>query len=905
MTHFVFSSSVIIFTFFIFCTSVYGSSDLPLAAYTKLQRICLPWSNPIARGGNGSCGTGYPYPCDLNELATNCSTTPGCNAFNTNGYMVHCPLGRCDCDSGYESCLRGLDIYSLDPNVNFGCDHADTYVLKGNDPPIDWVPLITTGKLLYGSPEASECFMPEIGNGYMSTTITHGALYVGGFFNGRCGTVGKARIPSPFAITLTNSTVFIGGGLDTVNGVYRRRYNVTTQNGQLIPIEQRWYMHRVHQNVGVMEIVPLASIANNDQLSLSYTSLWSPTGNGVVPVNGHIPGDGCAGGYPIDLDILSSSIDPSSEFMITNARTNSPGDDGELWNITLIVELYNMNGTITFTNNNGNIPAPLTFLTVVGTSLDTNLINQNGTTAAVESFTRTTYSQIRSIPASQLYMDHTNAWNTLNFGGIDILPNSTDPGDINRALDIATHISSAWYFLASSIRSDWFVGVSPGGISSGSYQGAVFMDMDIWMAPSLYLLTPSLAEAIVEFRYMSIVSGTEPEIATIFGYNGSMAAWTAGYNGRLFGCCSGHGSYEDCLEQHVNGAQAWAAWQYYAATGNLTWLANRGFTVLEGAADFHVSRVTPNADGSYSIKGVLPIDEWCVGSGCGCESPGVDDDAEMNAVTKVTLQKAAKAATLLGNTTVQSQLWQHIGDNLVILFNETNNHHNQFDSPTCPGGWGGSHYSSAHTVCPEDVMMLTYPFGEDLNTTMEVARADAEVFIPITCQENAGMTTPMHTIVWLQLGELALAEAEFNRSMHAACYGPYNVRNEVDVHPDIVGGHFNNSRFLTGDGGFLQAIVNGYGGIRILDDTLKLYQPILPMSVGEMNLRGLTWHNRYFNYTLGIESATISVYSTSPSGGLSIINAQGNCVTAVPGGSAVTLLYADNLWPRYISEQCT
>lgn len=89
------------------------------------------------------------------------------------------------------------------------------------------------------------------------------------------------------------------------------------------------------------------------------------------------------------------------------------------------------------------------------------------------------------------------------------------------------------------------------------------------------------------------------------------------------------------------------------------------------------------------------------------------------------------------------------------------------------------HYSTSHTVCPEDVLLLTYPLGDLLNTTAAVSRADADLFIPITCRENAGMTTPIHTVVWLGLGEWALAQAEFNRSMHAACYGPFNVRNEV------------------------------------------------------------------------------------------------------------------------------
>jgi hypothetical protein len=45
---------------------------------------------------------------------------------------------------------------------------------------------------------------------------------------------------------------------------------------------------------------------------------------------------------------------------------------------------------------------------------------------------------------------------------------------------------------------------------------------------------------------------------------------------------------------------------------------------------------------------------------------------------------------------------------------------------------------------------------------------------------------------------------------------------QVDAHQDVIGGHFNNSKFLTGDGGFLQALVHGYGGIRIVDSGLKV-----------------------------------------------------------------------------------
>ena len=74
-------------------------------------------------------------------------------------------------------------------------------------------------------------------------------------------------------------------------------------------------------------------------------------------------------------------------------------------------------------------------------------------------------------------------------------------------------------------------------------------------------------------------------------------------------------------------------------------------------------------------------------------------------------------------------------------------------------------------------MYLTYPLN--FNVTPQIIRNDAEAFIPITCQENAGMTGPIHAIVWLMLNESWKAEGEFNRSLQACTYGEFHVRNEV------------------------------------------------------------------------------------------------------------------------------
>lgn len=35
--------------------------------------------------------------------------------------------------------------------------------------------------------------------------------------------------------------------------------------------------------------------------------------------------------------------------------------------------------------------------------------------------------------------------------------------------------------------------------------------------------------------------------------------------------------------------------------------------------------------------------------------------------------------------------------------------------------------------------------------------------------------------------------------MYGCCYGPYNLRNEIDRHNNTVGGHNSNTHFVTGE----------------------------------------------------------------------------------------------------------
>jgi hypothetical protein len=55
------------------------------------------------------------------------------------------------------------------------------------------------------------------------------------------------------------------------------------------------------------------------------------------------------------------------------------------------------------------------------------------------------------------------------------------------------------------------------------------------MAAGLYLLAPSLAASTLQYRAIA-AAATDPGLARTFGYQGTMAAWTAAYECRPFGC---------------------------------------------------------------------------------------------------------------------------------------------------------------------------------------------------------------------------------------------------------------------------------------------------------------------------------------------------------------------------------
>ena len=125
---------------------------------------------------------------------------------------------------------------------------------------------------------------------------------------------------------------------------------------------------------------------------------------------------------------------------------------------------------------------------------------------------------------------------------------------------------------------------------------------------------------------------------------------------------------------------------------------------------------------------------------------------------------------------------------------------------------------SGETIKQADVTLMGFPLNYPMSEA--VRTADILYYTPRTDKEGPAMTWSMDCISFLELGNETAADASFRKSYIDNVREPYLVWWET-----ISGGAEN---FLTGAGGFLQAITFGYAGIRLSEDALTL-SPTLPV----------------------------------------------------------------------------
>ncbi|MEV0032742.1 discoidin domain-containing protein [Nocardia sp. NPDC050793] len=431
---------------------------------------------------------------------------------------------------------------------------------------------------------------------------------------------------------------------------------------------------------------------------------------------------------------------------------------------------------------------------------------------------------------STVLADSAAAWRALWRGDIAV------PG----RSDVQSWVRGALYALYASTNPQQDNSISPVGLSSDNYAGAIFWDADLWMFPALVQLAPDLAKSIVEYRFRTLPAAQAN--AQRLGYRGAFYPWTSTSRGDLAECHSWNPPH--CLTQiHLQGDISLAAWQYYLATGDQGYLRERIWPIMKSLAEFWTARVTSNPDGSYSIDNVAGPDEY---------SNGVRDAVYTNAVAALALRNASEAAQVLGTTPPPE--WTGIADRLRMPFDQQRQVFLQYD------GYQSTPIKQADTVLL--LYPLEWPMPQSVSTRL------LEYYAQRTDPDGPAMTDSVHAIGAAGIGMPGCVTHTFiDRAARPFVRAPFGqfaeARGEkAGAHDPLAGAPA--FTFVTAAGGFLQSFTNGLLGLRLRQDEVVV-DPILPPELSSgITVTGMHWQGRTFDAQIGPDETTIVLTDGAP-----------------------------------------
>ncbi|MGC2856631.1 glycoside hydrolase family 65 protein [Novispirillum sp. DQ9] len=231
---------------------------------------------------------------------------------------------------------------------------------------------------------------------------------------------------------------------------------------------------------------------------------------------------------------------------------------------------------------------------------------------------------------------------------------------------------------------DLDVGVPARGWHGEAYRGHVFWD-ELFILPFLNFRLPAISRAMLRYRYNRLPKARQAAAAA--GFRGAMFPWQSGSDGREesqvmhLNPRSGRWVPDNTWAQrHVSLAIAYNAWQYVQATGDRTFLENRGAELMLEVARFFSSLARfDEGRQRYVIRQVMGPDEYHDATP-GVAEPGIDNNAYTNVLVAWLMQTAdevlaaldadhrAETVARLGLDAAELERWRDIGRRMIVPF---------------------------------------------------------------------------------------------------------------------------------------------------------------------------------------------------------------------------------------------
>lgn len=359
----------------------------------------------------------------------------------------------------------------------------------------------------------------------------------------------------------------------------------------------------------------------------------------------------------------------------------------------------------------------------------------------------------------------------------------------------------ALFNLYSSCRGGSRLSIPPMGLSLQGYNGHIFWDTELWMYPPMLLLNQDIARSMLDYRFDRLPAARKKALA--YGYRGAMFPWESDDSGEE---ATPTHALTGPFEHHITADIGIACWNYYCVTRDMRWLQREGYPLLKEIADFWASRVTRNQDSSYSIHNVTGADEY---------ANGVTDNAFTNGAASLALKYACQAAEICGEKV--PEIWREIGENIRIL---------QFEN-----GVTREHSTyKGEMIKQADANLLAYPLG--VITDEYRQRQDLDYYAErIDQKDGPAMSYSVYCVQYARMGEADKAYEMFRRCYEPNLKKPFGVISETPTS--------NNPYFMTGAGGLLQAVLNGFCGLQITDEGIVQLPSALPSHWKRVTVTGV------------------------------------------------------------------
>ena len=386
---------------------------------------------------------------------------------------------------------------------------------------------------------------------------------------------------------------------------------------------------------------------------------------------------------------------------------------------------------------------------------------------------------------------HQKLWDELWEGDIII------EGDLESQQDVRL----ALYHLYAFGRGDSDLSIAPMGLSLQTpYNGHIFWDTELWMFPPLLLLNQGIARSLVNYRSDRLEPAKQR--ALNYGYKGAMFPWESDDTGEE---ATPPFALTGPFEHHITADIGIAFWNYYRVSKNKKWLKEKGYPVMKEIADFWVSRVAKNEDGSYSINNVVGANEF---------APNVNDNAFTNGAAITALEFTIKASKIIGET--PNPIWEKVAKNIRILkmSDGTTKEHSTYNG---------------EIIKQADVNLLSYPLNI-VNDKASILK-DLKYYEPKLAKEGPAMGKSIFSVLYSRIGDADNAFRLFKESYVPNQQPPFGALSETAT--------ANHSYFATGAGGMLQTILFGFAGLDITNEGIVQKNPILPKQWKSLTITGV------------------------------------------------------------------